>query len=89
MVDQNSQAPEQSPITSQQHNQGKMGNRGHRRRRKNIPDKCLQQMTKMNRKCRDKLIGKIAGEEVLQHEDSNCCLDVGNAEQMEDEEQIR
>ena len=46
-------------------------------------------MTKMNRKCRDKLIGKIAGEEVLQHEDSNCCLDVGNAEQMEDEEQIR
>ena len=56
---------------------------------KNIPDKCLQQMTKMNRKCRDNPIEKIAGEEVLQHEDSNNCLDVGNAEQMEEEEQIR
>ena len=26
VVDRNSQAPEQSPITSQQHNQGEMGN---------------------------------------------------------------
>ena len=66
-----------------------MGNRGHQRRMKNIPDKCLQQKTKMNCKCRDKPIEKTAGEEVLQHEDSNNCLDVGNAEQMEEEEQIR
>lgn len=29
------------------------------------------------------------GEEVLQHEGSNRYLDVGNAEQMEDERQLR